>query len=396
MVMPIVIVPGILGTRLVNRSGRSIWDPDEGISFGNARGLVDLTDMENAALPNPRAKASVERLLRSRGVVNGGNLVWDKGYSNLVSMLSDPRVTSACGQRVKLYCAGYDWRQSNIVSARRLRLVVERALTETGARRVVLVAHSMGGLVSRIFCRYSTVRGRPGSDSVSRLILLGSPVHGASKAYRVLRQSLASADTSEVLSDIELSESSEGVVGGFAGRALAGMLRRFPSPYELLPTRAFCRANPGWLQFDTSRAGIPNAADPTRVYSNRVTGLDANPGFLRMRDSLDRGLGSYLPAQSIVLYSSRLHTETQFRIDRLGNLRSHGASAANLGDGTVPSFSGRAAANRSTVIPREDLHRIDHGGLANNPAAISRILHHLIATCRASEATEPVLSGLAS
>ncbi|MEX2963023.1 esterase/lipase family protein [Microbulbifer sp. TYP-18] len=388
MTTPVIIVPGILGTRLVNSTGRSIWDPDEGWTFDNGRGLLQLRDMRNAARPNPRAKPAVERLLRHRGVVNGGNLVWDRGYGNLVTVLSGPRFAAICGGRVKLYCAGYDWRQSNIDSARRLRLVVERALRETGARRVVLVAHSMGGLVSRLFCRFSRIGGRPGSDVVARLILLGSPVHGASKAYRVLRQSLVEADSSELLSDIQLDETTEGAVGAFAGRALASLARRIPSAYELLPTRAFCSANPGWLQFDHRRAGLTNAADPARVYRNRVTGIDGDPALLRMRDGLDRGLGSYVPAQSVVLYSSQLPTETHFRIDRSGNLRRHGSAVANRGDGTVPVFSGSAAASRTSSLVREDLRSVDHGGLANSPVAIARIQHYLAALCRPAAAPE--------
>jgi triacylglycerol lipase len=49
---------------------------------------------------------------------------------------------------------------------------IEALLTETGADRVTLVAHSMGGLVSRAYLR------RHGCARVSMLITLGSPHHG--------------------------------------------------------------------------------------------------------------------------------------------------------------------------------------------------------------------------
>ena len=49
---------------------------------------------------------------------------------------------------------------------------IEALLTETGADRVTLAAHSMGGLVSRAYLR------RHGCARVSILITLGSPHHG--------------------------------------------------------------------------------------------------------------------------------------------------------------------------------------------------------------------------
>jgi len=56
--------------------------------------------------------------------------------------------------------------------AGQLQSRIEALLTETGAERVALVAHSMGGLVSRAYLR------RHGCARVSTLITLGSPHHG--------------------------------------------------------------------------------------------------------------------------------------------------------------------------------------------------------------------------
>lgn len=50
---------------------------------------------------------------------------------------------------------------------------VDEVLAATGAARVILVGHSMGGLASRAYLR------RHGSDKVARLITLGSPHHGS-------------------------------------------------------------------------------------------------------------------------------------------------------------------------------------------------------------------------
>lgn len=54
---------------------------------------------------------------------------------------------------------------------------VEKVLVATGAARVIMVGHSMGGLASRADLR------RHGSDRVARLIRPGSPHHGSGIAH---------------------------------------------------------------------------------------------------------------------------------------------------------------------------------------------------------------------
>lgn len=385
MAKPIVIVPGIMGTRLINPAGRSLWDPDEGLSLDNVRGLRELMDVTNPAVPNPRATPLVEAILRARGVVNGGNLVWGRGYNNLVLGLSAPRFAQECGESIKVYCAGYDWRQSNVISARRVLTVIEQALRETEADQVILVAHSMGGLISRIICKFAQIGGAPAAAKVERLLLLGSRVHGAPKAYRALRQSFATPDElgDAMISDIDLrDELPNESLSGLAGRALSGLVRRLPATYELLPTAAFCSAEPNWVRFDTRRAGFADASNLVALYANRYTGVNGNPAFLRIRHDLDSRLGVYVPPQTVVLYSSGLATEMNLRIAANGELENAGPPASNRGDGTVPTLSGSAAASTASGLVREDLRTIDHGGLANDPAAVRRIAHHIQTTCR--------------
>jgi len=61
--------------------------------------------------------------------------------------------------------------------AEQLRSCIEALLAETGADRVTLIAHSMGGLIARAYLK------RYGSARVSRLITLGSPHRGTMIAH---------------------------------------------------------------------------------------------------------------------------------------------------------------------------------------------------------------------
>jgi pimeloyl-ACP methyl ester carboxylesterase len=77
------------------------------------------------------------------------------------------------------FVAFYDWRKSIGDSASNyLKPWIERARRRTGSRKVILVGHSMGGLVAR-----SYIQSRDYADDVERLITLGTPHRGASEVY---------------------------------------------------------------------------------------------------------------------------------------------------------------------------------------------------------------------
>lgn len=69
--------------------------------------------------------------------------------------------------------------------ADQLALMIAAIEAATGATQVILVGHSMGGLVSRAYLR------RYGSGKVRRLVTLGTPHHGSMHAWLMFGQSLA-------------------------------------------------------------------------------------------------------------------------------------------------------------------------------------------------------------
>ena len=60
------------------------------------------------------------------------------------------------------------------INAKKLQALVQHALTSTGKGKVNLVAHSMGGLISRWY-----IEQLGGNDKVHKLIMLGTPNHGS-------------------------------------------------------------------------------------------------------------------------------------------------------------------------------------------------------------------------
>lgn len=71
----------------------------------------------------------------------------------------------------------YDTHVSNVTTAQLLQAKTDSLLTVTGARRIDIIAHSMGGLSSRYFAK-----NLGGSDKIDALVFLATPNHGTTLA----------------------------------------------------------------------------------------------------------------------------------------------------------------------------------------------------------------------
>ena len=79
------------------------------------------------------------------------------------------------------YTYPFDWRLGVEKSSPGLGTLVEKALSETGAKHVVLVAHSMGGLVVQQY-----ITEGENAKNVSRALTIGTPYWGAPKSLIAL------------------------------------------------------------------------------------------------------------------------------------------------------------------------------------------------------------------
>ncbi len=320
--LPIIVVPGIMGSRLTDpKTGELVWNP-VGKPIGDgphpfACNNERLTQTSAELCPDETHgfdDDEDDKENEIQGIKHYYNLVGDF-YGALAKSLA----ALDCGQtgdyqlKPKVYCAGYDWRLDAAKSALRLAEVVEEALRETRERKVVLIAHSMGGLVSRYYCR---VLG--GESRVHALILLASPTMGAPPAYTQLKHGPPGAYLKDILQaesardaviegiqDVAMLESSianlamlgqqtgamdpglantksktaatngriknsvVGLVGDMflvlslgAGRWLTRrettyFARQMPAIYQLLPNSLYSREHKNWMLFDPLATGHP-------------------------------------------------------------------------------------------------------------------------------------------
>jgi len=109
----------------------------------------------------------------------------------------------------------YDWR---LPVADIGRAFAER-LRGAGVERIAIVAHSMGGLVSRV------ALALPGTESVKRLVLLGTPSGGSFAALQALRGTYIVV---RKIAQLDARTSAENLA--------AETFNTFASLYDLLPT----------------------------------------------------------------------------------------------------------------------------------------------------------------
>lgn len=298
--IPIIVVPDFMGTRLTDPASDSlVWNP-LGSPFGDgprpfAINTGRLGQVSQELVPDEtHGFKSEDDIASHAGIVNVEHLV-EAFYGVTVrrlAKLSTPRMAKL-GVKAKVYCSGYDWRQDHARAALRLAAVVERALKETGARQVILVAHGAGGLVARFYCRMLG-----GEQRVHQLFLLASPTLGSPAVYLQLRRGLEGIYAKDIVAGArgqdEIDWISEGadlaqtMVRGISGLSSEGaldkvtgffgsiypllcissgrwlrrkeviyLLRQWPGLYQMLPNAIYCEARPNWLLFDPMCTGHP-------------------------------------------------------------------------------------------------------------------------------------------
>lgn len=191
----VVVVPGILGSTL-RKDGELVWAPSAGAVTQAIHTLG--RSVRGLKLPEGIGEAAPEDGVQAVDVIQGVHLlpgIWSAsiGYGTLLWHLEHtcaliPEQPHEPDLLANLITFPYDWRLSNRVNGRRLATrvtpVLERWRAQGGPfadAKLVLVCHSMGGLVARWY-----VEQAGGAEVTRKLVTIGTPHRGAVKALAQL------------------------------------------------------------------------------------------------------------------------------------------------------------------------------------------------------------------
>ena len=247
---PVIVIPGMMGSKLKHlAANRTIWGVfnDSSIDPNVAEDIrLMACPIEGENLDEFDDGVYASGVLDSVKIEIAGLTFDHQAYLNILHMLGvggyrdeELGLSGAINygdQHFSCFQFPYDWRRDNSENAKRLSefLLEKKAYVEAERKRRYgidtpvrfdIVAHSMGGLISRYYLRYgnqgAAVNGIPpqlnwaGCEHVDRLIMIGTPNNGSA-------QSLVSTHEGFSLSY-------------FLDDFPSGLVASLPSIYQLLP-----------------------------------------------------------------------------------------------------------------------------------------------------------------
>lgn len=391
---PIIVVPGIMGSRLfmdgrVFTENTRAWDPV--VSLNGITKLDDRLKLSNRLYVRPCENQNVnvyDNIPDSTVDDYGREYGAKETYKKLVDGLCNAYAIGTNHYR-PVYFFSYDWRYSNEDSARKLHAEIQNILHETGAEKVDLVCHSMGGLVAS---KYYVEYGHYGQ--VDQIITCGTPYEGAP----ALINSVMNWD---VLGDSVISSSDDwadialGIFGGMQSKLKAS----FTGVAELTPTRNYVSIIP--MQKDSWKPmNMGDYEISFSKYQDICSEIfDSYYSAYSFQESLKSGsynaLLKYSKASFMVGINHKTITAVKFQYsnnDIDEKLYESDLGYTTRGDGTVPFLSASICEklNQSEYLRRVFWIDAGHNEMVKVKKGIDWIIHTLNNGQSASAGDTPV------
>lgn len=200
---PVIIIPGLTGSELVNqRTGEVVWFKVGRSKDDNLRLPIspNIALNRDSLVPGDIIRKVKVPLLPDLDVYSGliDALKTRDGYHE--ENWANPTVK---GSENSIYVFPYDWRRDNVENARLLIRKIE-ALKRKLRRpnlKFNIIAHSMGGIIARYAAMYGDAdlpagNGKPvptwaGTRNIDKIILMGTPNEGSALSLESLVTGLA-------------------------------------------------------------------------------------------------------------------------------------------------------------------------------------------------------------
>jgi pimeloyl-ACP methyl ester carboxylesterase len=304
----IIFLPGLMGSQLFKGTDL-IWPGPFLSLFSPYKLMNELLD------PDLR----VGDIIRSFSI--------SEQYGSLIAKLGQADFTEQNG-RLRVF--PYDWRKRNEDAAEGLAKLIEKIAAEHNSEvEITLLAHSMGGLISRYYLESGLFDQRPGFSNVRNLFTLATPHRGSpvALAAAVGLERRLFLDKSQVQQLVQHTE--------------------FPSVYQLLP--------PPEDAFAWDDRNRDDLFKPFPVHEHAAE-LALVPANLKAAADFRAHLTGRAPngVRYFCFVGTRLPTLTHVRISGDGaSLFVRPVPADDGGDGTVPSWSGGLAGVQTQFVGGE-------------------------------------------
>lgn len=332
----IVVVPGIIGSELVDGNGAKVW-----VGVGGILGQIQCNEVGNPVYP--------------LYAYNNDNYGARDTYKTLYDSLK-----SRCSSQADVKFFAYDWRKTNTRAGLALKSMVNGY-----SGKIIIVAHSMGGIVASDYLRIATESQR----TRTTLITLGTPFTGAPKAVQVM----------------ENGKMFPGIVGDLTSSYIQNLIRNIPAAYELLPTTrstAYVQVN-GVDQTATNAWNILKQ----RSWANFQSGSGLKPMMDTARNFHANLMQSNNQHYALSAGRSVFITSTGYTTVQKVNYSLSGGQysvssyiGTNDGDGTVPSTSAQnRLSNTDTHVVRV-VNAGNHTDMVSNPNTLTKVYQYVSQT----------------
>jgi hypothetical protein len=300
-VIPVVFLPGVMGTNLMDGDGKSVWRMDDTVgtlaswgfrgaekrkrvldpnkTFVDPEGVIRLeyyNEIEQFDTRKSRGWGEIgcmsygeflpwlQKSLNDHGI-KAENVRTDNGKKTLREQLLTMDLNAELGEDESknvdinltykylfpVHVVGYNWLESNEKSAVRLKEKIKTIIDGYNERnmlceKVIVVTHSMGGLVARHYSENSA-----GNDNILGIIHGVMPTFGSPMAYKRMKAGEAGG---------------VGWVIGSNGAQMTSVLARAPGPLQLLPGASY---KMGWLKIEGLSSSLPTIDPFDEIYTKR-------------------------------------------------------------------------------------------------------------------------------
>jgi pimeloyl-ACP methyl ester carboxylesterase len=366
--LPLIFLPGIMGSQLVTGDGDEAWPRAIQTLISSNDEHLDQLQLKDDGYTNcDGCDIYVGEVLRKILTVDVYdttiNLIRKAGYTFDDDGIPEP------GENFFLF--PFDWRRSAASNAEVLLQYIDYVRAATGSPRVNLLAHSQGGLVAEALTSSPASVGR-----VNRVVTLGTPYFGAAKAT----------------GSLQYKEPCESEAFGFCvldNDEVAKLARNFPGMLELLPSAPYYQyvGSPIYRMYDADGDGIIDGAlNPSQV---RAVLSDQNLALIDQASQWHQSVDSWHPADpqlgltrivgtglnSIAsVIDERVMKCTGYLWWRKCQLVPHVSFGYVTGDGTVPRGSAAPPASLAGGAPTYYVGGVGHGDLPKKDYVLATAL----------------------